>query len=539
MSLPQRLHPSLFAIAIVFASSITRAAEQPVSGNVLVWEDSKLYVEPSDNADYIQLGRLADGRTAGSVGLVVAMQVVGTTDSFVEVVPLAARNCTSATLLAEIDQPHLFVRRTDLAPVVTRRWSSRFADGSQVTIERGTPVIPLEGGKAALRAGRFRFDLAVPATSIGSAYAAAKPVVDPTWQRGWVLEAKALHVADTTLEGDAFPLVSSTAVHPTKGQTRLALRHRCVTLEVTVPDQSVAPWPALDPNGIIGGLMAIHDELPQGTVLATPSGRSVGKVRFSIAATRTKDGKLACGQVPFSAANDPGAPDMVKDPSHGELTLCAPASKLRHNGGWTGVGSTGGAETKSDDPMGDLVRVVDVDLKPVTRLTGGEVRATLSAYKYDLETCVQRDRAGHASSAKRVELALDIDEIGAAAVASAKGEDAQLGNCVVSLAANRWQFRVPEDTMTSKPVRVHAKLVLELGAPSDPVGHGSSSSDTGGPPTPAPRAAKSVPTISFGQPTSGPGLDAAIIRRYLKRSIKDIESCYQNSCARLLASKAP
>src|SRR4051794_2963405 len=115
-----RCLPMKLSIAFVAALAVPAAADTPLTGNVLVWADAALYPDANASGPSIRAGTLDQGRDK-DVGYVVPMHVVSTHEDLVEVEPTADVECTWWRLVKPdgIDNMRLYVKRTDLAPVLT------------------------------------------------------------------------------------------------------------------------------------------------------------------------------------------------------------------------------------------------------------------------------------------------------------------------------------------------------------------------------------------------------------------------------------
>src|SRR5262249_4648096 len=108
---------------------------EPLKGNVLVWSDATLYTEPSDTATAVHAAALEKARK-DSAGEVVAMHVVSIQKGFIEVEPAAELDCTWSRLQTtdDVAKLHVFVKRADLAPVVTAPVEKSFDNGSRFAL---------------------------------------------------------------------------------------------------------------------------------------------------------------------------------------------------------------------------------------------------------------------------------------------------------------------------------------------------------------------------------------------------------------------
>ena len=139
------------SLAIVVALAAPAAAETPLTGNVLVWADAPLYPDANATGPSIRVGTLDLGREK-DVGYVVPMHVVSTQGDFVEVEPTADVECAWWRVVKPdgLDNIRLYVKRTDLAPVLIKPFKATHKDGSSIALQVGVPVL---GGKVAFNRG--------------------------------------------------------------------------------------------------------------------------------------------------------------------------------------------------------------------------------------------------------------------------------------------------------------------------------------------------------------------------------------------------
>lgn len=158
------------------------AADAKLEGNVLVWADAKVIVDPKQPKQTFTVAKLPNGRRA-HLGAAIAMRVVGTQGDLVEVDPYAGPHCTLASVaFSNVEGVRLFVRRGDLAPVVTTGFDKTYDDGSSIHVEPGVPVIELADHSYVVRVSKQEIPVDIPAANVGYAYApvaATPPPVDP------------------------------------------------------------------------------------------------------------------------------------------------------------------------------------------------------------------------------------------------------------------------------------------------------------------------------------------------------------------------
>ena len=305
---------------------------EALRGNVLVWHDAAFYVEPSDAAATVHVATLTARKDLA--GHVVPMHVLGTRGAFVEVEPAEA-DCTWSrfTTSDDLAKLHLFVKRADLAPVVTKPFDKTFADGTHVALRPGVAVVPEEDGVYAVSLGGDSLDVEIPPASIGHAYTPerTKPVV---------VNAQDYAVAPATKAtlGDRTVAITrhASAVDKRGATTLYTIDSRCAAVTVAVPSGAVSAVDDGDDNSELSegrmGLIDIHgtDYLPIATTLSTLTGTPIATAAKKIYLPGTGMGKQACFDrrmwldTPSTLAPDrEGIDDKVR--------FCAPSSKVAHD----------------------------------------------------------------------------------------------------------------------------------------------------------------------------------------------------------------
>jgi hypothetical protein len=309
------------------------ADAEALRGNVLVWHDAAFYVEPSDAAATVHVATLAARKDLA--GHVVPMHVLGTRNGFVEVEPATDIDCTWSrfTTTDDLSKLHLFVKRADLAPVLTRSFDKTFPDGTHVALRPGVAVVPEDNGIYAVSLAGDSVDVEIPPGSIGHAYTPerAKPVVVNAQDFALAPATKA------TLGDRPVSITRHASSIDKRGATTLyTLDGRCAVVTVAVPSAAVSPVDdsddALDLAEGHGAMIDVNgnDYFPIATTLSTPSGIPIATAAKKIYLPGSGLGKLACFDrrmwldTPSTLAPDH---DGVDD----KLRLCAPASKLAHD----------------------------------------------------------------------------------------------------------------------------------------------------------------------------------------------------------------
>jgi hypothetical protein len=331
-----RLSAMRLPIAIVAALAAPAAAEPALSGNVLVWADAPLYADPSTSAPSVRIGTLDLGREK-DVGYVVPMRVVSTKADMVEVEPTADVQCAWWRVVKPdgLDSVRLYVKRSDLAPVLTKPFKATHKDGSSVALQAGVPVL---GGKVAFN--RSVVPVAVPVTSLGISYAPHKiaPVTKPTKQKFLLDEATEVNLGSAMFSMG--PWVAA-AAKPRGKRLLVSIAARCMTAVISAPKARVHAGISFN-QAVAGAAPDVHrpltttspqrSYLPAGTKMMSEKGdHVVGTLDADRDVMKPKPGARACSEFVITR-DDPfvDVPHTV-DASQPQRTLklCAPAEAIR------------------------------------------------------------------------------------------------------------------------------------------------------------------------------------------------------------------
>ncbi len=317
-------------LAVAGAAHASTDSGDSLSGNVLVWHDAALYTAPAEDAPAIHLASLPGGRTE-AVGHVVPMHVVATHGAFVEVELADGPGCTWTRLATndDIAKLHVFVKRDDLATVLTKPFEKTFADGTRIALKPGLAVVPTSSGAYALSLRGHEVTAEIPAASVGYAYAPDKA------------KARAMNLRDAALDVSAKAKLGDQTV--ALGGLRVAgfanglatIEDRCASLTVAVADKAVKTVDEDDDSlegssgfGVLG--MRESDFIPALTPLATPAGKQIAYAAKPIYVVAAAHGKNVCFErrLRLEAVSSTAPAVEPSDESH--LRLCAPATKIAH-----------------------------------------------------------------------------------------------------------------------------------------------------------------------------------------------------------------
>jgi hypothetical protein len=312
------------------------ADTEQLRGNVLVWTDATLYTEPTDTATTLHAASLPAARK-DSVGAVVPMHVVSIAKGFVEVEPATELDCTWSRLQTSDDLARLrvFVKRTDLAPVLVTAFEKTFEDGSRIAMRPGVALVPTADGKFVVGVhGGGEVAVELPAAAVGHAYTPDKSKVTNTLtDREYVLAPKtavAFGEGKTTLDGH-----HAIGVQHHGATTLFSIVTRCVALDVIAPTKAVRAVDddteaELEPSSGLGVLdLRDQDYIPAGTVLSTPSGHAIAAAAKPIYLMSAPHGKTACIDRRVRVGTI-GSDALAPADGDDKIRVCAPSARVFH-----------------------------------------------------------------------------------------------------------------------------------------------------------------------------------------------------------------
>jgi len=326
----------------------TGAADgEALRGNVLVWADATFYTDPGDGAQTVHAAQLGGARK-DRLGVVVAMHVVSVTkDGFVEVEPARGLDCAGARLDTSDDlaRLRLFVKRADLAPVVTQPFAQTFDDGTRIALRPGTAVIPTSDERFVVGVRGATIVASLPAASVGHAYTPDRAKAAPAvLDRDYALAPNTRVI----LGGRAVQLggAHASSIDRRGATTLFSIHTRCAALDVTVPTASVREVDDDDDDSDgDSGLSVLelrdHDFIPAGTVLSSATGHSIAAAAKPIYLPGSPHGATACVDRRVRIAMASGEPlDSVSGSD--KLRVCAPSAAVVHER-WRSASSADGA----------------------------------------------------------------------------------------------------------------------------------------------------------------------------------------------------
>jgi hypothetical protein len=275
------------------------SATEPLSGFAAVWADATFYAEPNVEAPRFSLANFGAAPRRERLGYTVPVTIRRIVGEFVEVttanavVPPARvgkpdPHCGWLHLVGpgEVSDVTVFVKRSELAPVLAAPYQASFDDGSSIELMPGTPILRTREGAVAASLA-----LGVPIKGdppIRYSYRDRPPPANAEGEPAYALTSW----NDVTLGGKRFsighPLFAPAArsIADAKGaadRSLFPLETRCTVLQVSVPTSALAPYEPWGPGGGgvgvgFGTLGAEHWALPVGTALRTKAGRFVGRL---------------------------------------------------------------------------------------------------------------------------------------------------------------------------------------------------------------------------------------------------------------------
>lgn len=306
------------SLAIVMLLAVPAAAD-----NVLVWLDAPLHTDADDTSPSVKLGQ-PDKRTANQV---VPMHQLGVQGDFIEVEPTTGIECAWVRLVPPIGLKglHLFVKRSDLAPVVAKPFAASFKDGTRISLQPGVSV----------QDGLVAFDnqlVPVDVKNLGTSYAPHAIAEPPSPGKHSVLldEKTEVKLGDKTFQ---FGSWNSPSAENRGARVLFPIAVRCATAVVSAPKEAVQrdiQMAALTGVGDGGGTPAYKGPytLTKGTALTSPTGTHVvATLAQDVAVPAPSNGK-ACGDFIISAPEPDGNAPFPNEASRPNRTLhlCATAA---------------------------------------------------------------------------------------------------------------------------------------------------------------------------------------------------------------------
>ena len=321
---------TMLLLALTTGARADAPATEALRGYVLVWHDAPLFADANDKAPQIRVAAALPARKAGHA---VPMRVVSVSGVFVEVEPVDDVHCTWSRLATtdDIGQLKLFVKRSDLAPMVVKPYAKTFADGTRIALRPGVPVVALADGWYAAGLRGDDFPAEVPASAIGWSYLPERDKPRAITGKDFTLAPRTkVTLGDRSFALAAAPLASS--VERRGATTIYAIEDRCVSVAVAAPTSSVKDSDEEDDGIATGGGYGVldlrhEDYLPIGTSLMVGA-RQVAITTKPIYLAAPGSGKTVCfdRRLKLATAMLPPSTDEIDD----RLRLCAASTRVVH-----------------------------------------------------------------------------------------------------------------------------------------------------------------------------------------------------------------
>lgn len=258
-------------------------------GDALVWEDAPLYLEPWEGGASIKYGNIS--RRRDEPGRSMAVRIVDSSlRNFVEIAIPGRADCTWRRIDVDprIEGLRLFVRRSDLAPVLVKPYTASYPDGTRLKLGVGMPVMPANGVyNVGLKGDRTMLRLPIPHSSVGYVYKAPAKIADADLSKEKVVRIDpnvTLKVGEDTFQirGQWYAPVPEK-----KTDTALVkLNMRCLEMVASAPSSSLRHMEPPKPYVPTTNIPAPTGwRIPAGAPLMTVSGREVAVAARDIQVT--------------------------------------------------------------------------------------------------------------------------------------------------------------------------------------------------------------------------------------------------------------
>lgn len=442
----------------------TAGPEEPLAGFAAVWADATFFVDSRSDAAQVRLASFDGAPRRERLGHTVPVRIRGTQGDFVEVsappqeetpgfLPNGDAHCGWLDLEGprDVTEPTLFVRRSDLAPVLAAAYEQTFDDGSSIRFLPGTAILRTESGSMAAAQ-----TLPVPLSAkpaVRFSYPATPPALPARGESKHVLSKQ----EDLTLGGQPFSIAGSwfapTADHLDRAKgggdrVLFPLATRCSAIQLSAPKTALRPYvpSALSGGGgvgLLGGLGgATRSVLPVGAELRTKNGRIIARVSREI----DLDPKLdaPCIKMQFRVGSRYlDAPKLATTPAVVEACAAKSAVVKRTGSAGLGIGSLGTLGHGAG--VGERVGGASVHggaPEAQGSLTPEQVRRVVLAHTGALRACfereLQRDPKLHGSVKLKWEVRPE-GNVSAASVASTTLGNAAVEGCMVRQVRS-WHF---------------------------------------------------------------------------------------------------
>ena len=186
-------------------------------GDALVWENATLYLEPWEGGVRVNFPSFMD--RYANVGLAFPVKIVSASlQNFVEIEPVQDGSCTfrRVTIDPRLAGVRLFVKRSDLAPVLVKPYTMKFKNGTSIRLQPGLPVMPTVNGDYLVSAQGDIVHVPIPHSSVAFTYKRSR-IIAPVDRGGWRFERP-----QTAVLGDRTSIFAASGTWPRRRRTRTA-----------------------------------------------------------------------------------------------------------------------------------------------------------------------------------------------------------------------------------------------------------------------------------------------------------------------------
>jgi hypothetical protein len=293
-------------------------------GDAMVWEDAPLFVEPWDGGAHIKFNYIS--RRRDEPGRSMPIRIIDSTmRNFVEVVAPGRADCSWRRIDVDgrIEGLRLFVRRSDLAPILVKPYQMQWSDGTRIKLSPGMALMPTANGEYLVGLRNDKVRLPIPHGSVGYVYRAPAKITDPELPKDKVVRID--RNVTLKLGEEGFQVRSNWYAPVPEKKTDVALVKlglRCAELVVTAPAQSLRAMEP--PRPYVGATITQPTptgwRIPAGAPLMTVGGREVAVAAKDIAVTMPSP---APDTVCFEARVSMVREDETYGTAYRSIRLCA------------------------------------------------------------------------------------------------------------------------------------------------------------------------------------------------------------------------
>ncbi len=314
---------------LIILTSIPTCAQAAEQRYVLVWEDAFLHAAPRADAPRARAAAWPEGR-AGRLGQVRVFERLAEQGDWVQVAnthdetPGVSDHCADPQWNLYDYRLRLWVKRSDLAPVLMKTVTTEFEDGTAVSIRAGAPVEPGEGPMLRVAADGRAVRLSLPDDMIGTAYRPARRLAAdlPGGARkcpgGYLAKDAELTIAGKRPVARAhigYPRTCLAKAEKIGQRHRVSLRSAC--LDLTAWTTKPPREEARGGGGVMGALSGTDKVLVKvrkGAQVRWPDGSPAGTTRQAVwfAPEQIEGDEPGCAEIPLTYHKDEGMPSEAE-----------------------------------------------------------------------------------------------------------------------------------------------------------------------------------------------------------------------------------